>query len=323
MLKLSWLRKQKAVRSFLSALIFAAIAAVLASGASAASPASKQKTFGSPDEAVKAFIDALKGHNKKELLAIFGPAVSEISTGDEVSDRADREWFVKAYEQKESLDKTDDETAILTVGNDEWPFPIPIVRKGQVWFFDTRAGKEEMVNRRIGRNELRVIDNLHAYVGAQREYAGKDRDGDGAYAFAQKILSTPGKKDGLYWKAEEGEEESPAGPFLAKAAQEGYKAKKGKPQPFHGYYFRILKGQGSHAPGGAYDYVVNGKMILGFAMAAWPAKYGSSGIMTFIVNQEGVVYQKDLGKKTARAAAAIRKYDPDSTWKKVEQTAGD
>jgi hypothetical protein len=206
------------------------------------------------------------------------------------------------------------------VGKDDWPLPIPIRKKGSAWFFDTKAGKEEMLNRRIGRNELNTIDVLEAYVVAQREYAGKDRDGDGVYPYAQKFWSTPGKKDGLYWEAKEGEEASPFGPLSARAAQEGYK-RKGKPEkpsPYYGYYFKILKAQGKNAPGGAYDYVVKGNMIFGFGLVAYPAKYGSSGIMTFIVNQEGVVYQKDLGKGTAKAAGSIKRYDPDPTWKKVE-----
>jgi Protein of unknown function (DUF2950) len=306
---------------FVFAIVIAALLAFPVSGSSADASRIKQKTFASPGEAATAFINAMKAHNRKELSAIFGPGLSELSSGDEVSDRADREWFIKAYEEKNSLEKKGDEMAILEVGNDNWPLPIPIVKKGSAWYFDTKAGKEEMLNRRVGRNELRVIGTMQAYVAAQREYAGKDRMGDGVYAFAQKFFSTPGKKDGLYWKAKEGEEESPMGPFAAKAAREGY-AKKDRPSPFHGYYFRILTAQGQDAPGGAYDYVVNGNMILGFGLIAYPAKYGASGVMTFMVNQEGVVYQKDLGRKTEKAAKAIIKYDPDTTWKKVEQTAG-
>ncbi len=306
---------------FVLAVVTAALLALPASGSSAGSSKMRQKTFASPEEAVKAFIDAMKTHNKKELSAIFGPSVSELSSGDEVSDRADREWFIKAYDEKNSLERMGDDVVILQVGNDDWPLPIPIVKKGSTWYFDTKAGKEEMLNRRVGRNELRIIGTLHTYVDAQREYAGKDRMGDGVYAFAQRFLSTPGKKDGLYWEAKEGEEESPFGPLVANAAREGYK-KPARPSPFHGYYFRILKAQGANAPGGAYDYVVNGNMILGFGLIAYPAKYGASGIMTFIVNQEGVVYQKNLGRNTARAAKAISRYDPDNTWKKVEQTAG-
>ncbi len=323
-MKLAGLRTDRSVVScFIFALIVIALTVFSDTAPSAAASKMKQKTFASPEEAVKTFIDAMKKDNKKELSAIFGPrALSQLSSGDDVSDKADRERFVKAYEEKNSLEKKDDSKAILLVGIEDWPMPIPLVKKGAGWYFDTMAGKEEMLNRRVGRNELRVIDAVQAYVGAQREYAGRDWDGDGIYPYAQKFVSSPGKKDGLYWEAKTGEAESPSGPFAAAAAREGYatKAKAGKPSPFHGYYFRILKTQGSHAPGGAYDYVVKGKMILGFGLVAYPAKYGSSGIMTFIVNQEGVVYEKDLGKDTAKVAAAIRKYDPDNTWKKAEQT---
>ena len=286
----------------------------------------KQKTFASPEEAVKDFIDAIRTDNRKELSIIFGArAVSEISSGDEVSDRAERELFLKAYDEKNSIDRKDDRKAILQVGKDDWPMPIPMVRKDSGWYFDTEAGKEEILNRRIGRNELFVIETMHAYVDAQREYASKDRDGDGVYPYAQKIMSSPGKKDGLYWEAKEGEEQSPAGPFVAKAAQEGYtrNTSTDRPSPFHGYYFRILKAQGRHAPGGAYSYVVKGNMILGFGLVAYPAKYGSSGIMTFLVNQEGIVYQKDFGGNTTRIVEAIGKYDPDKTWKKAEQTSSE
>jgi len=236
-----------------------------------------------------------------------------------VRDKAERERFLKNYEEKNSLEKKGDE-AILQVGKDDWPLPIPIRKTGSAWSFDTRAGREEILNRRIGRNELNVIDLLEAYVDAQREYASRDWDGDGVYPYAQKIQSTPGKRDGLYWEVKEGEEESPLGPLAARAAKEGYtrKGKTEKPSPLSGYYFRILKAQGKHATGGAYDYVVKGRMIFGFGLVAWPAKYGSSGIMTFIVNQEGAVYEKDLGKSTAKSAGAMKRYDPDPTWKKVE-----
>jgi hypothetical protein len=237
-----------------------------------------------------------------------------------VRDKEGRESFLRDYEEKFSLEKKGDDAVILLVGKEDWPVPIPIVKKGSAWSFDTKAGKEELLNRRIGRNELHTIDVLRTYVGAQREYAEKDRDGDGVYPYAQKLWSTPGKKDGLYWKTGEGEEASPFGPFAARAAREGYtrKEKVEKSSPYYGYYFRILKAQGKHAPGGAYDYVVKGNMILGFGLVAYPAEYGSSGVMTFIVNQEGVVYQKDLGKGTAKTAGAMKRYDPGPTWKKVE-----
>lgn len=281
----------------------------------------KQKTFASPEDAVKALMDALRANDDKELLAIFGPgAESLVSSGDKIKDKAGREQIVKRFEEKNSLEKQGEEKVVINVGKDDFPLPIPLVKKDSVWSFDTEAGKEEVLNRRIGRNELNVISSLYAFVDAQREYAAKDRDADGTSEFAQKFHSTPGKHDGLYWETKEGEENSPLGPLVAQASAMGY-SRKGtseKPQPFHGYYFKILKAQGPHATGGTYDYVVKGNMMLGFAFLAYPAKYGSSGIMTFIVNQEGVIYQKDLGKNTSKAAKAIKKYDPDKTWKKIE-----
>jgi hypothetical protein len=302
-------------------LIFAVTSALSPPDSSAATSKAKQKTFASPEEAAKALVDAMKAGDKAQLSAIFGPgAESVISSGDEVVDKAERERFLKHYEEKNSLEKKGDDQVILQVGKDDWPLPIPIRKTGSTWSFDVKAGKEELLNRRIGRNELNVIDLLEAYVVAQREYAAKDRDGDGVYPYAQKFGSAPGKKDGLYWEAKEGEEASPFGPLAARAAREGYakKAKSDEKSPYEGYYFNILKAQGKHAPGGAYDYVVKGNMILGFGLVAYPAKYGSSGIMTFIVNQEGVVYQKDLGRDTAKKAEGIKRYDPDPTWKKVE-----
>ena len=282
----------------------------------------KQKSFQSPEEAAKALFDALKAGDTKEMLAIFGQAGKEvISSGDEVADKAARERFVKSYEAMNKLEKETDKKVTLVVGNHDWPFPVPIVKKGETWVFDTMAGKEELLNRRIGRNELNTIQTCLAVVDAQREYAMKDRDSDKVLEYAQKFRSTKGKKDGLYWEAKEGERQSPLGDLAAQAVKEGYTpGKPGQgPQPYHGYYFKILKAQGKNAPGGAYDYVVNGKMIGGFALVAYPAEYGASGIMTFIVNHDGVVFEKDLGKETGKIASAISKYDPDKTWKKAEE----
>ncbi|MGZ8430156.1 MAG: DUF2950 domain-containing protein [Candidatus Deferrimicrobiaceae bacterium] len=302
------------------ALVFV-VASALSPPDSSATEKAKPQTFASPEEAVKAMIDAMKTGDKAKLSAIFGPgSESVVSSGDDVMDKAQRERFLKGYEEKSSLEKKSDDEAILQVGKDDWPLPIPIRKKGSVWAFDVMAGKEELLNRRIGRNELSAIDLLQVYVDAQREYAARDWDGDGEYPYAQIFRSTPGRKDGLYWNAGEGEEASPFGPLAARAAREGYTkaAKSDEKSPLHGYYFKILKAQGKHAPGGAYEYVVKGNMILGFGLVAYPAKYGASGIMTFIVNQEGVVYQKDLGRGTAKAAEAMKRYDPDPTWRKVE-----
>ena len=279
----------------------------------------KQKTFASPEEAVKALVDAAKSDNQEELLAIFGPAGREVlSSGDAVDDKAVKEQFLKAYETKNTLIKEGDTKAVLQIGTEEWPFPIPLVKKNQQWSFDTKKGKEEMNNRRIGRNELSTIQVCLAYVDAQREYVAKDRNGDGLFEYAQKFVSTPGKKDGLYWEAKPGEEESPLGDFAAKATQEGYKKTDNKPVPYHGYYFKVLKAQGKNAPGGAYEYLVKGRMIGGFGMVAYPANYGVSGVMTFIVNHDGIVYEKNLGKDTAKIARAMKLFNPDKTWKKIK-----
>ena len=282
----------------------------------------KQKTFTSPEEAVKALVDAVKANSNTELLAIFGPGSEDlISSGDEVADENAREKFLSAYEEKNKLEKETPDKVVLEIGSDDWPLPIPIVKQGKAWLYNTKAGLDEMLSRRIGRDELDAIRTLHGYVDAQRDYIKKDRDGNGYLEFAQKISSTDGKHDGLYWDSNEGEEESPLGPLFAEASSAGYnlnKQQNGQPTPYHGYFYKILKGQGKNANGGEYDYVVNGKMILGFAMIAYPANYGSSGIMTFIVNQDDVVYQMDLGENTSDIVKSIQTYDPDKTWKKAE-----
>jgi len=275
----------------------------------------KQKSFASPEEAVNALVAAVKAVDKQELLAILGSGGMElISSGDEVADKAGREKFLNAYNEMNKLEKASANKIILHMGKDDWSLPIPVVEKSKKWLFDTKAAKEEILNRRIGRNELNVMEVLHAYIDAQCEYASKDRNGDGVAQFAPKIISTEGKHDGLYWEAQEGEEMSPLGPFFAQASNEGYT----NLSPFHGYYYKILRGQGKYATGAAYDYVVKGKMILGYALVAYPAQYSNSGIMTFIVNQEGVIYEKNLGKNTVNIAKAMKKFNPDKTWRKVK-----
>lgn len=279
-----------------------------------------QERFTSPEEAVSSLITAIRENDLKKMLAILGPGSMQlISSGDEAADRAGREKFLKSYDQMNKLEHVSANNVILHTGADNWPLPVPIVRKGAKWVFDTRKGKQEILNRRIGRNELRVIEVLNAYVDAQHEYAIKDCRAEGKVEFAQRLISTEGKHDGLFWEAKEGEEESPLGPLIAQAAQEGYP--NADLSPFHGYYFSILKGQGKHADGGAYGYVVNGRMILGFALVAYPAEYGNSGVMTFMVNQKGVIYQKNLGKETRRKAETMKVFDPDKSWKRVEETA--
>lgn len=301
--------------------ILIALMLLTVSAAMAEEPAG-QKSFASPQQAVDALVAAVRDNNDAALLAILGSGSEDlISSGDEVADQNGRARFLKSYEEKNSITQERKDRAVLLVGGKDYPFPIPLVRQGTAWLFDTQAGKEEILNRRIGRNELHTIEVMHAYTEAQREYACTKRNGEGA-EFAQKFTSSEGKKDGLYWPTAEGEEESPFGPLIAKATEEGYTSGLAEvpTEPFHGYYFKILKAQGGHATGGPFDYVANGKMVLGFALVAYPAKYGVSGIMTFIVNQEGVIYEKDLGEKTAEAAA-MTDFDPDSTWRRHREPA--
>jgi hypothetical protein len=291
------------------------IAVVLMAFSVSFAATAQQKTFSSADEAVKAAIAAARKNDDKELLAIFGANAKEIlSSGDAVADKERRGQFIAAYDEKNRLATKGEET-ILIVGKQEWPFPIPVVKKGQSWVFDTEKGKEEILNRRIGENELNTIQVMLAIVDAEREYAIKDRNRDGLLEYAQKFISDPGKKNGLYWEAKQGEPQSPFGPIMVRARSEGYKKQEsGGPPPYHGYYYKILTAQGKDAPGGAYSYLVKGKMIGGFAVVAYPAEYGNSGVMTFIVNHDGKVFQKNLGPNTAAIAKSLKEYNPDKTW---------
>ncbi len=312
--------KEQSARVVIRLYVMACLILSLLLAGVAGAAAAKQKGFASPEEAVKAAVAAAKADDDKEMVAIFGTEAKEILySGDPVSDKERRARFVHNYDQKNSLSKEGDKM-VLVVGEKDWPFPIPLVKKGDQWFFDTKAGKEEILNRRIGQNELFTIQTMLAIVDAQREYAMKDLDGDGILEYAAKFRSDPGKKNGLYWETKEGEEPSPLGGLLAKARAEGYTTKgtKDNPVPYHGYYFRMLNKQGKHAQGGAFDYVIKRNQIGGFAVVAYPATYGNSGVMTFVVNHEGVVYEKDLGKGTAKIAKAMAAYDPDKTWKKAE-----
>jgi len=271
--------------------------------------------FPSPEEAASTLAQAVQTTNRTELVRILGDAADTLVNPDAVQGDRELSRFAEAYAQRHQLAGETEDRRILEVGPDSWPFPVPIVREGTSWFFDTAAGLDELLNRRIGRNELEVLPVLRAYVEAQAEYAGRDWDGDGVLEFAQRIGSSSGKADGLYWSPEINGENSPLGPWVAAAQSEGYfpdpESAGDTPQPFHGYYFKILTRQGSHAPGGAHHYVIRGNMIAGFAMVAWPAEYGVSGIMTFIVNQQGRVYERDLGKRTGRMARRMSVYDPD------------
>lgn len=280
--------------------------------------AAQQRSFATPEAAATALVQAVRGNDRAAVLAILGQSASPwLSSGDPVADRTAREGFVQRYEEKNRVAIAPDGKAQLLIGADDWPFAFPLVKGKAGWRFDTEAGKTELLARRIGGNELAVVNVLLAIVDAQREYASADRDGSGLRQYAMKISSSEGKRDGLYWKTADGEPDSPLGPLVTRAAAEGYKGSQG-PQPYHGYLFRLLKSQGPHAKGGAMDYVVRGRMIGGFAAIAYPAKYGNSGVMTFIVNHDGVVYERDLGKDTAARVASITRFDPSAGWTPVK-----
>jgi len=280
----------------------------------------KQKSFATPEDAAKALVAATKSGDMKAMLDILGPGSKAIvQSGDAVADRGGRERFVKAYEEANRLEKSGDARFVLSVGKDNWPLPIPIVKDAAGWRFDTQAAKEEILNRRIGRNELSAIQSVQAFVDAQREYYLRNPQNDKLLHYAQKFISAQGKRDGLYYPTKSGEQPSPLGPLFEGAKAVGYEKGKdaGKPVPYHGYYYRILKRQGPNATGGAYDYVAQGAMIGGFALVAYPASYGNSGVMTFLVNHDGTVYEKDLGPETAATAQKITQFNPDKSWKKL------
>src|SRR5688572_27684048 len=276
-------------------------------------------TFATPEEAATALAAALEKHDVERLRNLFGPGTEDLLTsGDEVADRAARDTFVKRFQARHQLVSGGPDDLVLQVGEDDWPLPIPLVKDSGRWRFDGVAGAEELVRLRIGGNELRAIDVMYGFVAAQKLYASKGHDGQPAGIYAQRLRSDAGKQNGLYWEAAPGEPESPAGPFLANAAAEGYgrsgTGQQGESRPYHGYLYRPLLSQGNAAAGGAVDYIANGKLTKGFALLAYPADYGASGIMTFIVNQDGLVWQRDLGEDTATEATAIKEFNPDSTW---------
>jgi hypothetical protein len=278
-------------------------------------PAGAQQSFKSPEEAVAGLAAAVKSGAKEDILAVLGANSEDlVDSGDDVANREVRQRFLAAYDAKHSVSLEGDKAALI-LGPDDFPFPIPLTHTKVGWEFNTAAGRLEILYRRIGQNELDAIQTCLAYVDAQNEYADKDRTGAGAGIYAQRIVSGAGRKDGLYWPSEGND--SPLGELAAKASAEGYKAGS-EPQPYHGYYYRILTQQGSNAPGGALNYVVKGKMIGGFALVAYPAEYGNSGIMTFVVNHVGTVYQKDLGERTTGIAKQMTSFDPDQSWMKVD-----
>ncbi len=280
-----------------------------------------QKTFASPAEAIHALVKAAEDGNQDEMLAVLGDDGKDlVYSGDPVQDKTGMEKFVKSYKTKHAIVTEDDKTRILQVGPNDWPMPIPIVNDGGKWRFDTAAGKEELLYRRIGRNELGAIAACRGYIDAQKDYAAEGHDGLPAGIYAQRLMSSSGKQDGLYWETAEGEPTSPAGPFLAEAGGQGYEGEGlgGKSQPYHGYLYRILKAQGAAGKGGAKNYLSDGNLSGGVGLVAYPAEYKVSGVMTFIINQNGVAYEKDLGEKTAEIAKAMTEYNPDSTWHKVK-----
>lgn len=284
----------------------------------ACQPSIKQKEFASVDQAIKALIEAARSGDKHAMLEVLGDeAEPVIDSGDPVQDHNARTRFVHEYEMLNSLLTLQDGTTILQVGSDNWPFPFPIVQDGERWRFDSAAGVDEVINRRVGSNELSTVQSCLAYVDAQREYYLRNPENDQLLHYARHLLSTEGHKDGLYWPAPEGEEQSPLGEEFARARSEGY-LKEGapRPEPFHGYIYRAIERQGAHADGGAYDYLAHDKLIGGFALVAYPAEYGTSGVMTFIVSHKGVVFSKDLGADTAKIAGEMTTFDPDDSWKR-------
>jgi hypothetical protein len=275
-----------------------------------------QSTYASPEEDGKALADALRSDERKQIWRVLGPGASKfVRSGDPVQDNDAREAFVAGYDKAVKFERNGGAKATMLIGPDDFPFPYPLVKTGERWRFDAKQGNEQVLDRRIGRNELSAIKVCLAYVDAQREYAARGRNENGLLDYAQKLSSTPGAHDGLYWETNEGEAPSPLGPLAASARSQGY-GRQGPGEAYHGYFYKILTGQGKDAAGGAYDYVVNGRMIGGFALVAYPARWGNSGVMSFICNHDGVVYEKNLGRDTQAIASKMTLFDPDATWMK-------
>ena len=294
--------------------------ALLAASATIAAQTTKQPAFATPEDAIKALVDTVKAENLDGLVAMFGPEGKElVASSDPVAARQNRRVFAVAFREKWHFEDTAPDRKTLVIGNEEWPFPVPLVKGADGWRFDTAAGKEEILARRIGRNELEAIASSRAYVTAQRRYAEQGHDGKPAGVHATKFGSDPGKQDGLYWPTERGQKRSPLGDLLVQAAEGGrtLNGDRSQPTPLHGYYFKILTGQGAATKGGAKSYIVKGDMTGGFALVAWPAQYDATGVMTFIVNQDGIVQEKDLGPGTDAAARKMTAYNPDTSWKPV------
>lgn len=300
-------------------LLFALVACLALFGP-AAIASSEQKHFSSPGEAAKALVDAARSEDRQAALAILGDdAKPIISSGDKLADANGRRRFVDRYNQMHRFVTETNGDQVLYIGAENYPFPIPLVKDSSGWYFNTPAGEREILYRRVGRNELDTIDVLNVLVAAQRTYFQQSHDGSEVKQYAAKLISSPGTQNGLYWPVTSGAPESPIGPYLAKASAQGYvKTPSSKPAPYHGYYYHVLAAQGASAPGGTKSYLADGKMTGGFAFIAYPAKYGNSGVMTFIVGSDGQVYQKDLGPETLQMARSMTEFNPDSSWQKVE-----
>jgi len=284
-----------------------------------AGAAEEQAQFASPDAAVNALIEAAVADDPDAVRRVLGPEIEKLRSGDPVADAQERQAFAEAAVESAKIEESGGDHAVLVIGADDWPFPIPLVKDAAGWRFDTQAGADELMSRRIGSNELTTIDVLRELVEAEHEYQAVDRDGDGVHAYAQRLLSTKGKRDGLYWPTSGDEPESPVGALVAEAAAQGYSAGKGdEPHPYHGYLFRLLDAQGAAAPGGEKGYRdAQGRLVGGFAILAYPVQYGVSGIMTFVIDQSGMLFQKDLGEQTPAKAQAISRFDPDKSWTPV------
>ncbi len=292
--------------------VFASILLAISQGCS------HQATFQSPNDAAKSLADAERNRSETQLNKVFGPSGKDLLVSrDPIQDRNLSDRFVQLYDEQHELVAAPDGSMTLTIGKNEWPFPIPIVKddKAGTWMFDTDRGKDELINRRVGRNELSAIQVCMAIIDAERDFVKRSAAKPGPPVYATKFISKAGQQNGLYWETKDGQEQSPLGPLVAEATEEGYQL--GHHQPYHGYYYRIITAQGPHANHGAYDYMVDGKLIGGVAILAWPAEYGKSGVMTFITNHEGTVYQRDLGKETEHAAKSIKSFDPEPGWRKV------
>jgi len=309
----------RGMRGFASVVLLAAIGASAYAEPTAArppGPAPAQRSFASAKDAADAFVAALRSNDDAQLDALFGPQFAKFEPTDKIASAADRKRLAEAAQDALLLREDAPDRITLVLGAQAWPFPIPIALRDASWRFDTAAGIEELKNRVVGAHELAAIDLARHYVAAQAEYASEDRDGDQVLEYAQRFASTPGQKDGLHWESKDGDT-SPFGPFVSDAGDYAKGRRVG--DPFKGYYFKVLKRQGPHPPGGAYDYVINGNMIAGYALLAWPADYGVSGVMTFVVNQQGEVFQKNLGPKTSAIAAALTRYDPDASWAEITE----